>query len=157
MSRVCGDCQLCCEIFGMTELDKGPLTKCKYQSDAGCTIHSTRPPECRIYQCLWKSDESIPDDQRPDKIGVVIDQRNTIIGPSIVVHQQTENQWQQEPLWNTLQHLCKDHQCWLYAVHLADRQAIFPSWSDDAKNAFDNLVTDNQVPDLLGDLEHMDK
>ena len=157
MSRECGDCQLCCEVFGVEELNKGPLVKCKHQSDTGCVIHPTRPPECRNYQCLWKSDESIPEAQRPDKIGVVIERRNTIIGPSIAVHQQQEDQWRQEPLWTILQHLCEDYKCWLYAVHLANRQTIFPSWSNDAKTAFDDLVIDNQVPDMLGDLEHVDE
>ena len=132
------------------------MTLCKHQCKTGCAIHKTRPRECRNYQCLWRVDESIPEDQRPDKLGVVIERRDSPIGPSLAVHQQKENQWQQLPTWPILQQLCKEHDCWLYAICGLDRQAIFPEWAKEAQQKFDELIVHDTAPEILGELTHPD-
>ena len=157
MPRGCGECQLCCEIFGVIELNKEQLEKCEHQCESGCDIYPTRPRECRMYQCIWKSDESIPEEYRPDKLGVVIDKRETPIGPAIAAHQKEPNQWQQLPTWPILQHLCKDHNCWLYCIHGKDRQAVFPAWAAEAQKRFDDIVQEDTAPEMLGELIHCDR
>ena len=154
MTRKCGGCQLCCEIFGVAELDKEQLKKCKHQCESGCGIYVTRPRECKIYQCLWKFDENVPEAHRPDRLGVVIDKRETPIGPAIVVHQKKPNQWRQNPVWPILQHLCKDHNCWLYCVCEKDREAVFPTWAIEAQKRFDDIIQEGTAPEMLGELIH---
>ena len=90
MARECGDCQLCCNLIGVAELAKSPHSDCIHQCKSGCAIHSSRPKECRTYQCQWRSNEEIPDDLRPDKIGCIIDLHDTPLGLASVVREDIE-------------------------------------------------------------------
>lgn len=71
MSRVCGECTLCCAFFGVPELEKPYGVACRHCTAAGCGIHPTRPQSCRNFECFWLMDESFPDEFRPDRSGVV--------------------------------------------------------------------------------------
>ena len=74
--RSCEDCQACCMVVGVTELEKGAWTRCTHQCARGCAIYERRPATCRGYSCLWQAgllegDES----RRPDKLGIICDLR----------------------------------------------------------------------------------
>jgi hypothetical protein len=69
--RECGECTLCCLVTRVPELDKPENTMCTL-CDAGCTIYNDRPQSCRAFDCAWLLG-AMDEDQRPDKIHVVIE------------------------------------------------------------------------------------
>lgn len=80
--RECGGCVECCRIFRVDDmtlthppdrLEKEPGVLCAHACNGGCNIHPVRPNVCRGWFCLWRRIESIPDDLRPDKLGVIAD------------------------------------------------------------------------------------
>jgi Fe-S-cluster containining protein len=72
--RICGDCDLCCTVLRVDELAKRARQPCdKLRTDGpGCSIHQTRPDICRGYTCAWLQG-SFGDDDRPDRLGAVLD------------------------------------------------------------------------------------
>ncbi len=71
MNRTCGDCQACCTVLPIKQLDKPAGTPCPKLCVQGCSIHKTRPEVCRDWNCAWINGQLGPND-RPDKSGVVI-------------------------------------------------------------------------------------
>lgn len=67
--RSCGDCDLCCKHLPVKEYDSPAGEYCKH-CDSGCTIHETRAQVCRDFECLWKLQPQIPEEYRPDRIGI---------------------------------------------------------------------------------------
>jgi Fe-S-cluster containining protein len=157
MARECGDCQLCCELIGVEELGKHPHNVCQYQCDTGCSIHNARPRECRTYQCQWRSDEDVPEELRPDKLGCIVDVHETPLGLAIVVHQRYPNQWQEPHIAELLGRLAKHNEAWIYALYGNDRQAIFPEWSKKQQEKFDVMAESGTVQELYGKIAHPDE
>lgn len=74
MNRRCGSCTACCKILPVVELNKPALTRCAHQRHGkGCTIYPDRPMSCRLWSCLWLSDEATARLSRPDISHYVID------------------------------------------------------------------------------------
>ena len=71
--RQCGECQLCCFVYTVPEMDKPRMEPCKHQCDQGCAIHNgPRPELCTAFRCEWIELESpLPDEFRPDKCGMI--------------------------------------------------------------------------------------
>lgn len=90
--RNCGDCQACCEILGVTELDKPHYTPCQHQCPTGCAIYQLRPKTCQIYECLWLSGAIQDEELRPDKLGIIFD------APIGIAH--IENMIVAREIWN---------------------------------------------------------
>jgi Fe-S-cluster containining protein len=73
--RQCNECQECCNgnlqvnVLGY-EISKG--NPCRFLCSSGCSIHKSRPEVCRSFNCLWKMDESIPEDLYPKNSGVIM-------------------------------------------------------------------------------------
>lgn len=75
--RSCGDCQACCVVFRVDELDKAAREPCKNliqigaNRAGGCGIHDSRPPVCRHYECVWLQGffKSV---DRPDLLGLIV-------------------------------------------------------------------------------------
>lgn len=64
---------MCCRVLGITELEKPPGKWCpNCNIGKGCNIYPDRPNSCRVFDCLWLQDETIPDSLRPDKTKVVL-------------------------------------------------------------------------------------
>jgi len=66
----CGDCDACCKIFTVDEVDSPKGEYCKY-CDKGCLIYETRPDVCKEFKCGylvggWEIE------LRPDNCGVMI-------------------------------------------------------------------------------------
>lgn len=70
--RECGECNACCDVLGIDtpELQKNPGALCPHCTNAGCAIYETRFPVCRSYFCVWRRIAALPDDARPDRLGV---------------------------------------------------------------------------------------
>ncbi len=72
MSRACGECTMCCRLPGVVELSKPAGEWCKHCAiGKGCTIYEERPSSCKFFECLWLTDERMPEDLRPDKSKVI--------------------------------------------------------------------------------------
>lgn len=67
----CGDCQICCEVLSIPEIDKDPGLRCKNQCKTGCSIYKDRPESCKQFRCLYLESNWLKE-LRPDKSGVMI-------------------------------------------------------------------------------------
>ncbi len=77
--RGCGECQLCCKLFPVPVLDKPAGAWCRHSCAGGCAIHGPRQPEvCRQYDCYWRDHDELPDECRPDRIGVVVTEAGNV-------------------------------------------------------------------------------
>lgn len=68
--RQCGECNLCCKLERVNELSKPRNQWCHYcDFGKGCKIHGAHPKACQSFKCMWLTDQSMPDEWRPDKTG----------------------------------------------------------------------------------------
>ena len=75
--RECGNCTACCggTLAAMIRgYEMGPGKPCHFvKLGVGCKDYKNRPEKpCKIFQCKWLIDNSLPDSLRPDKSGVII-------------------------------------------------------------------------------------
>lgn len=72
--RECGSCTECCHLMAVSEIGKPVFKWCQFcDKSVGCKIYDNRPHSCRGFQCLWLKDMSIPDEMRPDRCGVMLE------------------------------------------------------------------------------------
>lgn len=77
--RVCGECRECCHVFPLPVLDKPAGVWCRLLGPGGCTVHDDGQPEvCRRYACYWLDHESLPEEARPDRAGMVVTEGGTM-------------------------------------------------------------------------------
>ena len=77
--RTCTPCRLCCKIFPLPVLDKPADVWCEYACSTGCSVHDQgRPPVCREYDCYWIEHAEMPEQYRPDRIGIVVTESGTV-------------------------------------------------------------------------------
>lgn len=71
-TRNCGDCNACCSIPSIPELDKPEFTNCSHlkRGYKGCTIYMDRPVSCKRFACLWLLGMGKNKD-RPDRSGLM--------------------------------------------------------------------------------------
>lgn len=71
--KACGACSMCCKVLEIEELKKpaGPFCP-NCIAGSGCAIYHTRPPVCRDYECLWKTDRTMTAQMRPDRVGTIL-------------------------------------------------------------------------------------
>jgi len=68
----CGECNRCCALFAVTELNKRETTLCPFW-DKKCTIYSSRPKSCKEFSCAWLQSGSANINLRPDKCGILFE------------------------------------------------------------------------------------
>jgi hypothetical protein len=74
MNRQCGDCQLCCKLLPVKELQKAAGQRCRHQKHhKGCAIYPHRPSACALWSCRWLTDSDTTALARPNRAGYVID------------------------------------------------------------------------------------
>jgi hypothetical protein len=78
MKRECGDCNLCCKLLPVKEVNKPANTRCKFQRHSGCQVY--HKPEkgfpwcCGAWNCIWlQGGKFAADLRRPDHARYVID------------------------------------------------------------------------------------
>lgn len=77
--RRCGECRLCCGVFPLPAIGKPAGEWCRHLCAAGCAIHDDGQPEvCRQYACYWLEHESLPEETRPDRLGVVVTESGAV-------------------------------------------------------------------------------
>lgn len=70
---------MCCNVFPLPVLDKPAGQWCHLVGPVGCTVHDNGLPEvCRQYACYWLEHESLPDESRPDRLGMVVTESGTV-------------------------------------------------------------------------------
>lgn len=81
LKRTCGDCQLCCKLLPVEELQKDANSRCAHQRHGkGCSIYVRRPVSCAMWSCRWLFGfDDTKDLRRPDRSHIVID-----IGPDFI-------------------------------------------------------------------------
>jgi len=145
MAKTCGECQLCCFILHVEALKKQEWEQCEHQCKQGCAIYPNRPEICSNYRCLWLSDEFIPEEFRPDKIGCVVDIHDTLIGPVVVCHQIKDGQWKETATFQYIAELAKRTGYWIYTTCKTKREAVFPKWAADQQKQFDAMIKDRSL------------
>ncbi len=73
--RKCGTCNACCDVPAIVDngLVKRPNELCKHNVKRRCSIFPNWPKVCDEFYCAWRRLESLNDEWRPDRIGVMID------------------------------------------------------------------------------------
>lgn len=71
--RDCGDCIACCQALRIVDpqIGKPAGVMCRHNTGSGCGIYEARPDICRIWFCLWRRIDAMPDEARPDRCGVI--------------------------------------------------------------------------------------
>lgn len=82
MAGMCQDCDGCCRVLEVKELNKPLGVPCQHLGatlfGSGCTIYAERPEPCKQYVCLWLDSQRRPGterfaaDLRPDVSKVVL-------------------------------------------------------------------------------------
>lgn len=83
--RNCGDCQLCCVLLPVNELDKRDGERCQHQRHGkGCAVYRGPgfPMSCGLWNCRWLVNDDTADLRRPDRSHYVIDILPEVIGLS---------------------------------------------------------------------------
>ena len=71
--RQCGTCTLCCKVYHIPEINKVAGKWCQYcKPGSGCTIHETRPQQCRDFFCLWMTEATITPEWKPERSKMVL-------------------------------------------------------------------------------------
>jgi hypothetical protein len=66
-------------VFPLPALDKPAGVWCRLLGPAGCTVHDRGLPEvCARYACWWLEHESLPEESRPDRIGMVVTESGAV-------------------------------------------------------------------------------
>jgi hypothetical protein len=77
--RKCGECRLCCSVFPLPVIGKPAGHWCPLLGPAGCTVHDRGQPEvCSQYACYWLEHEDLPEEARPDRLGLVVTESGTV-------------------------------------------------------------------------------
>lgn len=78
--RQCGDCQLCCKLLPVKEINKPATTRCQHQRHGkGCAVYHKPekgfPWSCAAWSCVWLggADADAAKLSRPDRSHCVID------------------------------------------------------------------------------------
>lgn len=70
---------MCCNVFPLPALDKPAGRWCHLLGPGGCTVHDLGQPEvCKQYACYWLEHESLPEESRPDRLGMVVTESGTV-------------------------------------------------------------------------------
>ncbi|MBC5766728.1 YkgJ family cysteine cluster protein [Ramlibacter albus] len=71
--RQCGECVACCQALRIDspQLQKQSGVLCPNCTGKGCGIYEQRPQVCREWLCTWMRAPEIPEDFRPDLLGVM--------------------------------------------------------------------------------------
>jgi len=78
IGRSCDGCTKCCEGWLSGEAygyKFSPGLKCAFLNK-GCSIYPNHPVDpCKLFECQWKSNRSLPEWLKPDKVGAIIMKR----------------------------------------------------------------------------------
>ena len=82
--RSCESCTECCTLLQIPTLQKPARQKCSNICKEGCSIYSSRPAECRTFQCFW-SEGYLSEAARPDKSGIMAYHIDSQFGRTLLI------------------------------------------------------------------------
>jgi hypothetical protein len=91
--RSCGNCDVCCNILEVRELNKKSYKNCDYRAEGGgCGIYNDRPSICRTWNCayilgLMPNQEAL----RPNNLGLMfypVSAKNNDLGIDMLMGQE---------------------------------------------------------------------
>jgi hypothetical protein len=103
LARTCDGCTLCCRVLEATTLGKPMGVLCRHcVVGTGCSIHATRPDECRNYHCGWLLDATLGEEWRPERAHIII--TYDLDGRRLNVNADPEHPdaWRTEPYYSQL-------------------------------------------------------
>ncbi|HKS20668.1 MAG TPA: hypothetical protein VJS63_15810 [Bradyrhizobium sp.] len=108
--RMCGSCTLCCKVYNIPEFGKPAGKWCQHcKPGKGCTIHDALPDQCAVFNCLWRTEESIPLNWKPEQSKMVV----TIFPLNYNVYVQVDpgapGAWRKQPYYGNLQNWAKNN------------------------------------------------
>lgn len=72
-ARSCGTCGMCCKVFKISAVEKAAGEWCRnFRTGQGCGIYEARPHQCRLFNCYWMTDATLPDEWKPDRAKFVL-------------------------------------------------------------------------------------
>lgn len=122
--RACGDCSLCCKVYEFLEVPTSAGEWCRHFAPGlRCTIHETRPNQCRRYQCAWTLNDFIDEVWKPTVSGFVMD----ILESEVVVFNDPDRPgaWKREPYYSRLKAISSRSQRPFVQVTVLDQGKIF--------------------------------
>jgi hypothetical protein len=108
--RECGTCTLCCKVYNIPEIGKPAGKWCKHcMPGKGCAIHETPPSQCAEFNCLWRTEETLPPAWKPEKSKMVL----TIFPLNGFVYAQVDpgapSAWRKQPYYDQLHQWAKNN------------------------------------------------
>lgn len=80
----CGECNLCCKLPEISEMQKPSLKTCQYLINEKCSVYNTRPKVCQNFYCGYRNIKKLNNEKyRPDKCGLYIFASNSHIKDNI--------------------------------------------------------------------------
>jgi hypothetical protein len=70
--RSCGGCTACCFTHAVAAVKQGGEWCPHCEVGAGCRIYLGRPEQCRTFSCLWLQGGWGDEDDRPDRLKIVV-------------------------------------------------------------------------------------
>lgn len=87
IDRQCGECNLCCKLLVVEELEKPAHQWCPHvQLGVGCKIYDTKPKVCSDFKCLWLLG-LVGEKQYPLKTKVVAHIGNSAFGETVYLYE----------------------------------------------------------------------
>lgn len=83
MTRKCGDCAMCCEVFTVEAVGLKQGDRCQHSTGHRCLIYQTRPDQCREFQCAWLQG-AVPKPFKPNRVGAVLAGVNQADGTQVL-------------------------------------------------------------------------
>lgn len=73
--KECGECNACCVVTEIKVLNKpaGKLCTNYCTQSKKCSVYTERPNPCKTFECLYKQQEQIPDEYRPDRCHIMFE------------------------------------------------------------------------------------
>ena len=64
---------MCCKLFTIPDLVEVAGNWCPNANPGhGCGMYVDRPKLCKTFECMWRKDDLMPDDFRPDKVRAIL-------------------------------------------------------------------------------------
>ncbi len=101
--KMCGECNLCCKVYDVEDLEKKAGHHCHNSGrEGGCGIWGLHPKSCQEFKCLWLKHDDMSGLWRPDNAGFVMrleaGGRNLILD----VDPDRPDAWKREPYYSQI-------------------------------------------------------
>ena len=98
--RACGTCSLCCKLMEVETLSKPAGRWCGHcVPSKGCSIHATRPDECRGFYCGWLRIPELGEEWKPQQAKFLLFLSDDSQRLNAVVDPSAPDAWRRQPFY----------------------------------------------------------